>query len=115
MVKSMNPLYEKIEALCRERGINVTQMCREAKVSRGSLTDLKMGRKQNLSLPTLCRLAAYFQVSMDDFSQQKMVPLDDFTYALYQEASALTPENQQKLLELARFFQEQQRKEEGNP
>ena len=33
---------------------------------------------------------------------------DDFTYALFDEAKALTPENQQKLLEMARFFRQQQ-------
>lgn len=33
---------------------------------------------------------------------------DEFTYALFDEAKALTPENQQKLLEMARFFRQQQ-------
>ena len=33
---------------------------------------------------------------------------NDFTYALFQESKELTPENQEKLLEMARFFKQQQ-------
>lgn len=34
-----------------------------------------------------------------------------FTYALYEEAGELTPENREKLLEMARFFKQQQDKQ----
>lgn len=37
----------------------------------------------------------------------------DFTYALYNEAAPLTSENRAKLMEMARFFKEQQKKEQG--
>jgi DNA-binding helix-turn-helix protein len=40
-------------------------MCKEAEVSRASLTDLKMGRKQSLSADTLSKIASYFGVSVD--------------------------------------------------
>ena len=39
------------------------------------------------------------------------VTFDDFTYAMHNEAKDLSPENKQKLLELAQFFKEQQQKE----
>lgn len=39
------------------------------------------------------------------------VTFDDFTYALHNETQELTEENKQKLLEMARFFKEQQDKE----
>ena len=35
---------------------------------------------------------------------------DDFTYALHNETKELTEENRQKLLELARFFRQEQEK-----
>ena len=61
----MSTLYKKIEELCKSKEVNITAMCREAGVSRASLTDLKMGRKQSLSTETLLKIAAYFAVSVD--------------------------------------------------
>lgn len=61
----MSELYERIENFCKERKINITQMCREANVPRAALTDLKMGRSKELSIKTLGRIADYFGVSVD--------------------------------------------------
>lgn len=61
----MNELYERIEELCRDRGENVTQMCRSAGVARGILTDLKMGRQSTLSSKNLTRIAEHLGVSVD--------------------------------------------------
>jgi transcriptional regulator with XRE-family HTH domain len=60
----MGNLYGKIELLCKQNGINVTQMCREAGVSRGNLTDLKMGRQSGLSAKNADKIASYFGVSV---------------------------------------------------
>ena len=61
---------------------------------------------------TLRKLADYFGVTVDFLLYGKSdLSFDDFTYALHNETRELTPENRQKLLELARFFkQEQDRK-----
>lgn len=61
----MSDLYNRIESLCSEHAVSVTTMCREAGVSRASLSDLKAGRKQSLSAETLSKLAAYFYVTVD--------------------------------------------------
>ncbi len=61
----MSILYERILQLCKGRGVNITTMCKESGASRGSLTDLKNGRKQSLSADTLSKIAAYFSVSVD--------------------------------------------------
>lgn len=61
----MEGLYHRIEELCRLEGINITQMCRLAGVSRGALTDLKSGRKVGLSAATLTKLSEFFGVSVD--------------------------------------------------
>lgn len=63
----MNDMYKIIEELCGKRHVNITQMCRETGVPRGSITDLKMGRSESLSTKTLSKLAEYFQVPMDRF------------------------------------------------
>lgn len=61
----MSDLYDKIQALCRSRGINVTVMCRECGASRGALGDLKSGKKNSLSAETLRKISEYFSVSID--------------------------------------------------
>lgn len=62
----MANLYENIENLCKNRGVNVTLMCKESGASRGSLTDLKSGRKQSLKYETLDKIATYFGISVDE-------------------------------------------------
>ena len=61
----MSDLYNRIENLCRERKESVTTMCKESGVSRASLSDLKVGRKQSLSAETLSKIAMHFGVSVD--------------------------------------------------
>lgn len=122
----MSDLYSRIEGLCRENGINPTVLCREAGVSRASLTDLKMGRKQGLAAETLSKIARYFGVSVDFLLGEKPVgaggpgektpaeadvTFDDFTYALYGEAKELTEENKAMLLDMARLLKKRQQEE----
>ena len=107
-------LYQRIETLCAARDISITEMCRACGVSRSSLTDLKNGRKKSLSAQTLSRIAGWFGVSVDSLLGSTAAPgeigMDDFTYALYHETRELTPENKEELLEMARFFRDQQLK-----
>ena len=72
----MANLYENIEKLCKQRGVNVTPMCKESGASRGSLTDLKNGRKQTLKYETLDKIASYFETSVDALvsGEQKETP-----------------------------------------
>ena len=61
----MCELYTRLEELCKQRGINITTMCKESEVNRGTLTDLKMGRRKFLSYESLKKLADYFSVSVE--------------------------------------------------
>lgn len=61
----MNEMYKRIEDLCKEKGVNMTQMCRDTNIPRGNLTDLKMNRTVELSTKTLGKIAVYFDVSME--------------------------------------------------
>ena len=61
----MSELYIRIENLCLKHKISVTAMCREAKVSRGSITDLKYGRSKALSSESVSKIAEYFGVPID--------------------------------------------------
>lgn len=58
-------VYDLIEELCQKKGINITTLCRECKIPRSSLTDYKKGRIKSLSTDTLCKIADYFDVSVE--------------------------------------------------
>lgn len=60
----MNDMYKRIETLCASRGINITQMCKEAGVARAPLTELKMGRTAILSAKNADKIANFFDVSV---------------------------------------------------
>ena len=62
---NMSDLYNRIAELCQNYGITITAMCRESGASRASLSDLKVGRKQNLSTETLDKIADYFGTTVD--------------------------------------------------
>lgn len=61
----MSELYNRIERLCKEKQITITQMCKESGASRGSLGDLSKGRIQSLSTNTMHKIADYFDVTVD--------------------------------------------------
>lgn len=92
----MSKLYERIEALCAERETNITEMCRRSGASRGSLTDLKMGRTNGLNTKTIEKIAAFFGVSVGYLlgTEEQKKPadpkVDRLSKAGYEE---LTPEN----------------------
>ena len=61
----MGTLYEKIIALCNEKGIKGGKMCTDIGMSKGILTDLKMGRQAGISTANAQKIASYFGVSVD--------------------------------------------------
>lgn len=61
----MATLYETIIALCKERGIKGGKMCTDIGMSKGILTDLKMGRQTSISMANAQKIAAYFGISVD--------------------------------------------------
>ena len=60
----MGNLYETIIALCDEKGIKGGKMCTDTGISKGLLTDLKMGRRTGVSATTAQKIASYFNVSV---------------------------------------------------
>ena len=60
----MSILYKNIVALCEERGIKGGKMCTDTGISKGLLTDLKMGRRSGVSALTAQKIASYFNVSV---------------------------------------------------
>ena len=60
----MSILYKNIISLCEERGIKGGKMCTDIGMSKGILTDLKMGRQTGISAANAQKIAAYFGVSV---------------------------------------------------
>ena len=60
----MTTLYIRISSLCSEHGITGSKLCSDLGISRGILTDLKMGRKKDLYSTTAYKIAKYFDVSV---------------------------------------------------
>ena len=60
----MSTLYKNIMSLCESRGIKGGKMCTDTGISKGLLTDLKMGRRTGVSAVTAQKIAAYFGVSV---------------------------------------------------
>ena len=60
----MGNLYENINTLCEEKGIKGAKMCTDIGISKGLLTDLKMGRRTGVSAVTAQKIASYFGVSV---------------------------------------------------
>ena len=60
----MSNLYKTIADLCEEKGIKGAKMCTDTGISKGLLTDLKMGRRTGVSAVTAQKIATYFGVSV---------------------------------------------------
>ena len=122
----MGTLYDAISELCSTANVSVYKMCKDIGIRNSVITDLKMNRKKSLNFETAAKIAGYFDVSTDYLlgkTDNKKAPAtegereigyDDFTYAFFDESKELTDENKQKLLEMARFFKQQQDKEKND-
>ena len=80
----MGNLYETISSLCDEKGIKGAKMCNDTGISKGLLTDLKMGRRTGVSAVTAQKIAAYFGVSVgyllgEDEKEEKPVQEDELS------------------------------------
>lgn len=113
----MSELYEKIEALCRQHGTNVTRMCREAGISRAPLSDLKMGRSRTLSAATLAKIAAHFGVTVDFLLGQEEAPahdlLDEVDLAFYGEYRELSEDDKDAVRDFVRVMRQRRARQDG--
>ncbi len=60
-------MWEIIERLLEERGLNKNQLARQAGLHQNSLIDLKMGRKKSLKFEDVVKIADTLGVSLDEF------------------------------------------------
>lgn len=70
----MNQMYETIQTLCTRQGLNVTQLCRELKIPRSTLSELAAGRTRQLTLKHATRIAEYFGVTVAQLTGEDPLP-----------------------------------------
>ncbi len=59
----MSNMYSRIDRLCKNNHTNVTELCRELKIGRSSLSELSRGRSKKLNAESTAKIAEYFNVS----------------------------------------------------
>lgn len=62
----MGTLYEKIQALCKNKGVSGSRMCLDLGLSKSTMSDLKKGRIKGISVPTAQKIAGYFGITVDE-------------------------------------------------
>ena len=62
----MGTLYERIQALCKSKGVSGSRMCLDLGMSKSTLSDMKNGRTKGLSMPNAQKIAGYFGITVDE-------------------------------------------------
>ena len=116
----MGTLYENIIALCNQRGIKGGKLCADIGMSKGILTDLKMGRQTGISAANAQKIASYFGVSVGYLlgEETEKAPtgsgerdiLDEVDLAFYGNYKELSEANKETLRAMARVLLEQENK-----
>lgn len=93
----MGTLYENIIQLCTEHGIKGGKMCTDLGISKGLLTDLKMGRRTGISATNAQKIASYFGVTVgyllgEEDEKEKPLINDDEELTEYVQLLKTRPE-----------------------
>lgn len=104
----MDNLYENIETLCNQRGIRPGRLCNDLGLSRGLITDLKMGRKKSLNAETAQKIAAYFGISVGQLIGQEDGGdiLEQADVAFYGDFKELNDEEKKAVRDMVRLMRE---------
>ncbi len=125
--------YSRFIKLCERDKISPSTVAEKNGLSNSIITYWKKGATPKIG--TIKKIANYFNVPIayllgdvedmndrskthwielipDQSKKEREVTFDDFTYAFLDESKELTEENKQKLLEMAKFFKQQQDKDD---
>lgn len=103
-------LYDRIVSLCQAHQVRPGKMCGDLGLSRGLMTDLKMGRKKMLSAETLSKIASYFGVSVDSLLNEDALTSsavsgeEENVLILARKRKTLTPEQLHQVMEMTRVL-----------
>ena len=120
----MANLYENILHLCQRDGIRPGRLCDELGISRGLMTDLKMGRKKGINAETAQKIASFFGVSVGFLlgidgsdavdSNNEAIDLDQVDVAFYGEFKELSDEDKETVRDMVRIMRERRANKQRN-
>ena len=120
----MANLYESILQLCERDGIRPGRLCDELGISRGLMTDLKMGRKKGVNAETAQKIASYFGVSVGYLlgiyssdaatGSAEVINLDQVDVAFYGEFKELSDEDKETVRDMVRIMRERRAGKQRN-
>ena len=105
----MSTLYDNIQKLCTDKGIRPGRLCSDLGISRGLMTDLKMGRKKSVNAETAQKIAAYFGVSVGYLLGQADKAddiLDQVDVAFYGDFKELNEEEKEAVRDMVRLMRQ---------
>ena len=108
----MENLFVRIESLCQQKGIRPGRLCDELGLSRGLMTDLKMGRKKTVSAETAQKIAGFFGVSVgyllgvEGCEPAQADLLDQVDVAFYGDFKELNEEEKETVRDMVRLMRE---------
>lgn len=118
----MANLYESILSLCERDGIRPGRLCDELGISRGLMTDLKMGRKKGVNAETAQKIASFFGVSVGHLlgiegsgavNDHNTVNLDQIDVAFYGDFKELSEEDKETVRDMVRIMRQRRAGNQG--
>ena len=117
----MANLYESILSLCERAGIRPGRLCDELGISRGLMTDLKMGRKKGVNAETAQKIASFFGVSVghllgiegSDAVNENTVNLEQVDVAFYGDFKELSEEEKETVRDMVRIMRQRRADKQG--
>lgn len=102
----MGTLYERIQELCKNKGVSGSRMCLDVGLSKSTLSDMKNGRTKGISIPTAQKIAGYFGITVDELygneekkeSPSDMEGLSNDQLKIIELTKSLSPEDAKMLL-----------------
>lgn len=122
----MDNLFARIQSLCEGKGIRPGRLCDELGLSRGLMTDLKMGRKKTVNAETAQKIAGFFGVSVGyllgqedseavQFGNTNLTDiLEDVDVAFYGDFKKLNDEEKETVRDMVRLMRERRAARQRN-
>ena len=120
----MANLYEHILTLCERDGIRPGRLCDELGISRGLMTDLKMGRKKGVNAETAQKIASFFGVSVGYLlgidgsdaavGSKDAINLEQVDVAFYGEFMELSDEDKETVRDMVRIMRQRRAEKQRN-
>ena len=111
----MDNLFARIASLCGKKGIRPGRLCDELGLSRGLMTDLKMGRKKTINAETAQKIAGFLGVSVgyllglegsDPVQTNASDLLDEVDVAFYGDFKELNDAEKETVRDMVRLMRE---------